>query len=59
MRINLNEALALVTGASGGLGARFARVLAELDGVLLRLVAEESQFINAAIFAADDGMSVA
>ena len=31
----------------------------ELDGVLLLLVAEESQFINGAIIAADDGMSVA
>ena len=29
----------------------------ELDGVLLLLVAEESQFINGAIIAADDGMS--
>jgi len=31
----------------------------ELDGVLLLLVADESQFINGAIIAADDGMSVA
>ena len=31
----------------------------DLDGVLLLLVAEESQFINGAIIAADDGMSVA
>jgi NAD(P)-dependent dehydrogenase (short-subunit alcohol dehydrogenase family) len=30
----------------------------ELDGTLLLLVAEESQFINGAIIAADDGMSV-
>ena len=29
----------------------------DLDGVLLLLVAEESQFINGAIIAADDGMS--
>ena len=31
----------------------------DLDGVLLLLVAEESQFINGAIIAADDGMSAA
>lgn len=31
----------------------------DLDGVLLLLVADESQFINGAIIAADDGMSVA
>ena len=31
---------------------------AELDGALLLLVAEESQFINGAIIAADDGLSV-
>ncbi|HVE88837.1 MAG TPA: SDR family oxidoreductase [Burkholderiaceae bacterium] len=31
----------------------------DLDGVLLLLVAEESQFINGAIVSADDGMSVA
>lgn len=31
----------------------------ELDGVLLLLVADESQFINGAIIAADDGMSAA
>ncbi|MEP6608448.1 MAG: SDR family oxidoreductase [Burkholderiaceae bacterium] len=31
----------------------------DLDGVLLLLVAEESQFINGAVIAADDGMSVA
>lgn len=31
----------------------------DLDGVLLLLVADESQFINGAIVAADDGMSVA
>ena len=31
----------------------------DLDGVLLLLVAEESQFVNGAIIAADDGMSVA
>jgi NAD(P)-dependent dehydrogenase (short-subunit alcohol dehydrogenase family) len=30
----------------------------DLDGVLLLLVADESQFINGAIIAADDGMSV-
>jgi NAD(P)-dependent dehydrogenase (short-subunit alcohol dehydrogenase family) len=30
----------------------------DLDGTLLLLVAEESQFINGAIIAADDGMSV-
>jgi NAD(P)-dependent dehydrogenase (short-subunit alcohol dehydrogenase family) len=30
----------------------------ELDGVLLLLVADESQFINGAIIAADDGLSV-
>jgi NAD(P)-dependent dehydrogenase (short-subunit alcohol dehydrogenase family) len=30
----------------------------DLDGVLLLLVAEESQFINGAIVAADDGLSV-
>jgi NAD(P)-dependent dehydrogenase (short-subunit alcohol dehydrogenase family) len=30
----------------------------DLDGVLLLLVADESQFINGAIVAADDGMSV-
>lgn len=30
----------------------------DLDGLLLLLVAEESQFINGAIVAADDGMSV-
>jgi NAD(P)-dependent dehydrogenase (short-subunit alcohol dehydrogenase family) len=30
----------------------------DLDGVLLLLVAEESQFINGAIISADDGMSV-
>jgi NAD(P)-dependent dehydrogenase (short-subunit alcohol dehydrogenase family) len=32
--------------------------VSDLDGVLLLLVAEESQFINGAIVAADDGMSV-
>ena len=31
----------------------------ELDGVLLLLVADESQFINGAVIAADDGMSAA
>ncbi len=31
----------------------------DLDGTLLLLVAEESQFINGAIIAADDGLSVA
>ena len=31
----------------------------DLDGVLLLLVADESQFINGAIIAADDGLSVA
>jgi NAD(P)-dependent dehydrogenase (short-subunit alcohol dehydrogenase family) len=31
---------------------------ADLDGTLLLLVAEESQFINGAIVAVDDGMSV-
>ncbi|HYM46843.1 MAG TPA: SDR family oxidoreductase [Burkholderiaceae bacterium] len=31
----------------------------DLDGVLLLLVADESQFINGALIAADDGMSVA
>jgi NAD(P)-dependent dehydrogenase (short-subunit alcohol dehydrogenase family) len=30
----------------------------DLDGTLLLLVAEESQFINGAIVAVDDGMSV-
>lgn len=30
----------------------------DLDGVLLLLVADESQFINGAVIAADDGMSV-
>jgi NAD(P)-dependent dehydrogenase (short-subunit alcohol dehydrogenase family) len=30
----------------------------DLDGVLLLVVAEESQFINGAIIAADDGLSV-
>jgi hypothetical protein len=30
----------------------------DLDGVLLLLVAEESQFINGAVIAVDDGMSV-
>jgi NAD(P)-dependent dehydrogenase (short-subunit alcohol dehydrogenase family) len=32
--------------------------VSDLDGVLLLLVAEESQFINGAIIAADDGMSL-
>jgi hypothetical protein len=31
----------------------------DLDGALLLLVAEESQFINAAVLTADDGLSVA
>jgi NAD(P)-dependent dehydrogenase (short-subunit alcohol dehydrogenase family) len=31
---------------------------ADLDGTLLLLVAEESQFVNGAIIAVDDGMSV-
>jgi NAD(P)-dependent dehydrogenase (short-subunit alcohol dehydrogenase family) len=31
---------------------------ADLDGTLLLLVAEESQFINGAVIAVDDGMSV-
>ncbi|MFN7573005.1 MAG: SDR family oxidoreductase [Betaproteobacteria bacterium] len=31
---------------------------ADLDGLLLLLVAEESQFINGAVIAADDGLSV-
>jgi NAD(P)-dependent dehydrogenase (short-subunit alcohol dehydrogenase family) len=31
---------------------------ADLDGLLLPLVAEESQFINGAVIAADDGLSV-
>jgi NAD(P)-dependent dehydrogenase (short-subunit alcohol dehydrogenase family) len=30
----------------------------DLDGALLLLVAEESQFINGAIIAVDDGLSV-
>ncbi|GIL04258.1 MAG: hypothetical protein BroJett031_07780 [Betaproteobacteria bacterium] len=30
----------------------------DLDSVLLMLVADESQFINGAIVAADDGLSV-
>ena len=30
----------------------------DLDGALLLLAAEESHFINGAIFSADDGMSV-
>ena len=30
----------------------------DLDGTLLLLVAEESQFINGAVIAVDDGMSV-
>ena len=30
----------------------------DLDGALLLLVAEESQFINGAVIAADDGLSV-
>ncbi len=30
----------------------------DLDGVLLLMVAEESQFINGAVIAVDDGMRV-
>ncbi len=45
--------VALVTGASGGLGAQFAKTLFR-SGAAVVLSSPQSHFVNGAVIAADD-----
>ena len=50
----LSDRVGLVTGASGGLGAQFAKTLSRAGAVVI-LASPQSYFVNGVVIAADDG----
>ena len=55
--IDLSGRVAFVTGATGGLGAQFAKTLAAA-GAGVVLASDLSHFIHGSVISADDGCAV-